>query len=73
MAGGDGVERTARWTTALSSKVNLIHAINIRAVCGSNLVTLPCKWQVGTRSSETLQVNVTFEIRKLTIFTGELP
>ena len=30
-----------RWTTALSSKVNLPDAINFRALCGEQLVTLP--------------------------------
>jgi len=30
-----------RWTTTLSSKVNLPHAINFRAVCGANLGTIP--------------------------------
>ena len=29
-----------RWSTTLSSKVNLPHAINFRALCGANLVTL---------------------------------
>ena len=32
---------TTRWCTALSSKVNLPHAINLKAVCGANVVTLP--------------------------------
>jgi len=30
---------TARWSTALSSKVNLPHAVNFKALCGANLVT----------------------------------
>jgi hypothetical protein len=29
-----------RWSTTLSPKVNLPHAINLRALCGANLVTL---------------------------------
>ena len=28
-----------RWSTTLSSKVNLSHAINFRSLCGANLVT----------------------------------
>jgi len=31
--------RTARWSSTLSSKVNLHHAINFRALFGANLVT----------------------------------
>jgi len=34
-----------RWSTTVSSKVNLYHAINFRALCGANLVTLPRKTQ----------------------------
>jgi len=30
---------TTRWSTTPSSKVNLPHAINFRALCGANLVT----------------------------------
>ena len=32
-----------RWATTLSSKGNLLHAINLRALCGANLVTQPSK------------------------------
>jgi len=32
---------TTRWTTTLSSKVNLPDPINFRALCGANLVTYP--------------------------------
>ena len=32
-----------RCSTTLSSKVNLHHAINFRALCGANLVTQPSK------------------------------
>ena len=31
----------ARWSTTLSSKVNLPHVINFGAFCGANLVTYP--------------------------------
>ena len=31
---------STRWSTTLSSKVNLPHAIKFRALCGENLVTL---------------------------------
>jgi len=31
--------RSKRWSTTFSSKVNLPHAINFRALCGVNLVT----------------------------------
>ena len=33
------IERTTPWSTTLSSKVNLHHAINVRALRGANLVT----------------------------------
>ena len=32
---------STRWSTALSSKVNLPHAVNFRAVCGASLTTYP--------------------------------
>ena len=32
-------EHATRWSTSRSSKVNLPHAINFRALCGTNLVT----------------------------------
>jgi len=38
----------ARLTTTLSSKVNLHHAINFRALCGANLVTYPADFR-GTK------------------------
>jgi len=34
---------STRWTTSLSSKLNLPHAINFRAVCGAHVVTLRSK------------------------------
>ena len=43
--GGDFPHAT-RWTTNLSSKVNLHHAIDFRALCGANLVTCPATWGV---------------------------
>jgi len=39
-----------RWTTTLSSQVNLPHAINFRASCGANLVTSSSQF----RANETL-------------------
>jgi len=42
-----------RWTTTLSSKVNLPHEIDVRALCGANLVTYPSK----LRGIETLEVH----------------
>ena len=33
-----------RWSTALSSKVNVHHAIDFRVLCGANLVTLRSKF-----------------------------
>ena len=35
-----GIGVSTRWSTTLSSKVNLPHAINFRASCGADLVTL---------------------------------
>ena len=32
---------STRWSTTLSSKVNLHHAIDLRSLCGASLVTLP--------------------------------
>ena len=34
-----GFRGSSRWTTNLSTKVNLPHAIELRASCGANLVT----------------------------------
>ena len=45
--------QTARWTTTLSSKVNLPRAIDIRASCGANLVT----YCLNFRGNKTLEVN----------------
>jgi len=42
-----------RWTSTLSSKVNLQHAINFRVSCGANLVTYPTKFWGG----ETLELH----------------
>ena len=39
-----GTPAPTRWSTALSSKVNLPHAINFRALIGASLVTLPSKF-----------------------------
>ena len=39
-----------RWSTTRSSKVNLHHAITLRALCGANLVTYPPDF----RKNETL-------------------
>ena len=36
---GAGWRPSTRWTTTLSSKVKLPHAINFRALCGANVVT----------------------------------
>ena len=38
-----GVAFSARWTTDLSSKVKLPEAINLKASCGADAVTLPAK------------------------------
>ena len=35
---------TTRWSTTLSSKVNLFHTIDFRAVCGVHLVPHPSKF-----------------------------
>ena len=35
---------TKRWSSTLSSKVNLPHAINVWASCGANLVTRWSRW-----------------------------
>ena len=43
---------TTRWTTTLSSEVNLPDEIDSRALCGAKLVTLPTK----------LLGNITFEV-----------
>ena len=43
-------QHTTRWTTILSSKVNLPHAINVRALCGQTLVTKATDF----RANETL-------------------
>ena len=43
---------SARWTTTISSKVNLPHAIDVMAVCRAKVVTLP----YTLRENETLQV-----------------
>ena len=49
LVGGD----STRWSTTLSSKVNLPHAINFRALCGAYLVTRPSKFG----GNETLIIN----------------
>ena len=36
---GRAARLNPRWTTNLSSKVNLPHVINFQAVCSTNLVT----------------------------------
>ena len=35
----ESAPQITRWSTTLSSKVNLPHVINFRALCGANLVT----------------------------------
>jgi len=42
-----------RWSTTLSSKVNLPHAINFRAFCSAKLVTYPA----DIRGVETLELH----------------
>jgi hypothetical protein len=37
---------STRWSTTLSSTANLPHAIDFRALCGSNLVTFPADFRV---------------------------
>ena len=44
---------STRWSTTLSSKVNLPHAINFRALCGANLVTSRSKF----RPNETCELH----------------
>ena len=44
---------STRWRTTHSFNVNLHHAINLRALCGANSVTLPSKF----RRNETLEVH----------------
>ena len=39
-----GVQGATRWNSKLASEVNLPHAINFRALCGANLVTLLTKF-----------------------------
>ena len=50
-----GMERktSTRWSTTLSSKVNLAHAIDLKALCGAIWATLPSKIRVV----ETLEVH----------------
>ena len=46
----DEGEGTTQWSTALSSKVNLHTAIDLRGSCGTNLVTYPAEFRrVETR------------------------
>jgi len=42
---------SARWSPALSSRVNLHHEINFRALCGENLVTYSARNSVGSKLS----------------------
>ena len=70
---GGGVYPPTRWSTTLSSKVNLPHAINLRALCGANLVTLQPKIE-GTKPS----YSTVWHARGLTtsafhVFKGESP
>ena len=46
---------TTRWNTALSSKDNLPHPINFRALCGANLVTLRSKIEATKPSKSTVR------------------
>ena len=43
-----------RWTTTLPSKVNLHHAIDFKALCGANLVTLCTDLGVSGVAEEAL-------------------
>ena len=44
----------ARWTTTLSSEVNLPHGINFGALCGANMVTFPSESR-GTKASQSTE------------------
>ena len=41
--GAAATSRATRLSTTLSSKVNLPHSMNVRTLCGANLVTQPAK------------------------------
>ena len=47
---------STRWTTTISSKVNLPHAINFRVLCGAKLVTLPLEFR-GNETSVAHRVD----------------
>ena len=47
------IHRATRWSTALSSTVNLHHAIDFRALCRANSVTSPS----DVRGIETLELH----------------
>jgi len=42
-----------RWSTTRSSKVNLPHAIDFRAICGAKLVTLRSKFEATNPTNST--------------------
>jgi len=48
-----GESRLTRWSTIISSEVKLSHAINLRALCGANVVTLRSNF----RANETLELH----------------
>ena len=47
------MDDTTRWSPTLSLKVNLNHAITLRAFCGANLGTYPAEF----RAVETLELH----------------
>ena len=50
----EGSVLTTRWTTTLSPKVNLSHAINFRALQGAKLVKQPSKFEATKPSKSTV-------------------
>ena len=63
---------TTRWCTTLSSKVNLHHAIDFRALRGANLVTEPSKFEASKPSKETLALYIRAREASLASSTLEL-
>ena len=59
-----------RWSTTLSSKVNLPHAIVFGALCGANLVTHPSKF--GGKESFDLHLVVSVTNANFLRFSGHL-
>ena len=60
------INPTTRWTMTRSSKVNLPHAINCRALCGANFVRLRSQF----RASETLVLQRAEEREKPCTYAG---